>query len=197
MSDEATSIQDEFEAADLPLWPYALKISDPALQPLWLRWLNIVLQVASAVSQYITVVCFAVVLAIVFIGVFFRYVLNSPLTWAESLAMWFLIWMSFAGAPFPLQRGTHFMVEAFVKGVPRSAQLAVAIVTNLLVLAFCVILFWTGVSLTIQNLKATAPALDMPYAIPYASIPFGFSLMSLIVVRDLAELLLNFRPKRS
>ena len=37
-----------------------------------------------------------------------------------------------------------------------------------------------------------APVLGVPYAIPYASVPIGFFLMSLILVRDLVELGLNF-----
>lgn len=43
----------------------------------------------------------AVMTALILLQVFFRYVLNSPLVWAEELARLNMIWMAFLGAAWP------------------------------------------------------------------------------------------------
>ena len=180
------------EAIDVALWPHELRVSDPAFHPFWLRWLNTFINVSTNILKYIAIGCFIILLADVFTGVVFRYVFNSPLTWSESLALWFLIWLSFAGAPYPLNEGTHFVVEYFVKVLPRRIQIWVAILIYILILGFCIVILKAGIWLTIENIQQISPAIYVPYAIPYSSIPIGFFIISLIIIRDLIELLLNF-----
>lgn len=190
-ADEAVEFLDE-----IPLWPHALRLTDPALQPLWLRWLNIFIMVSAKVLNQVAVMCFFIMLAIAFIGVVFRYVVNSPITWSDSLALWLLIWLSFLGAPYPLDQGTHYIVEWLVTKFPLRMQIWTAIVVNIMVLSFCVAIFWTSIWLCLINIRQTASPIELPYAIPYSAIPIGFFVICLIVIRDSAELLLNLYRRR-
>jgi TRAP-type C4-dicarboxylate transport system permease small subunit len=180
--------------ADVPLWPHDLRVRDRRHHPAWLVGLNRFVDVTTSGLKYVAVACLALLLLDVAASVVLRYVFNSPLTWSETIALWFLIWMTFAGAPHPLAQGTHYTVETFPKSLSRSAQIVLALVATALSLLFCLVVLWYGVSLTITNLRQMAPVLNLPYAVPYASIPLGFFLMGLILVRDLVELGLNFSP---
>jgi TRAP-type C4-dicarboxylate transport system permease small subunit len=179
--------------ADVPLWPHDLRVRERRHHPAWLVALNRFIDVTTSALKYVAVACLALLLLDVAASVVLRYVFNSPLTWSETIALWFLIVMTFAGAPYPLAQGTHYTVEAFPRSLSRSAQIVLALVATTLSLLFCLVVLWYGVSLTTMNLRQIAPVLGVPYAIPYASIPLGFSLMSLILARDLVELALNFK----
>jgi TRAP-type C4-dicarboxylate transport system permease small subunit len=185
-------VDPDFE--DVPLWPHDLRVRAQAFHPRWLTWLNRFIEIATGGLKYVAVACLALLLLDVSASVVLRYVFNSPLTWSETVALWFLIWMTFAGAPYPLAQGTHYTVETFPKSLSRPAQIGLALVATALSLVFCLVVLWYGVSLTITNLRQMAPVLNLPYAVPYASIPLGFFLMGLILVRDLVELGLNFSP---
>lgn len=173
------------EGIDRPLWPATLLPDLPA--PPWLRAFDRVLDALVKAGQAVAVMGFLLLLVIVTLGVFCRYALHSPLTWADNLAIWGMIWMVFTGAPAPLALSMHYTVEACVVKAPLPLQHALAVLTLVLMLVFCLLVTRYGLWLAEQNMRQIDPGLGLPYAIPYAAIPIGFLLMSLVLARRLLE----------
>ena len=157
--------------------------------PRWLRAYDDLLSIVVAVLASVGVVAFGLLIVIVVAGVFFRYVLISPLTWAETVGLWSFVWVVFLGGPGPLMRGTHYTVELLVLQVPRSLQRAVAFLTLVPALVFCATVAQFGVWFTVQNLRQVDPALGQPYAISYGVIPICFGVMTAIILRDIVALI--------
>jgi TRAP-type C4-dicarboxylate transport system permease small subunit len=165
------------------LWPFLVVGHDPRPRA-WLRAYDAVLKVLVRIAEAIAVVAFFLMFAIVVYGVYCRYFLNSPLTWAETVAVWSVVWMVFVGAASPTAAGTQYVVEAFIVKLPPAVQIVTALVLHTLVIVFCALVVREGTWLTIQNIHQIAPAPTVPYAISYAAVPIGFGLMGLITIRD-------------
>jgi TRAP-type C4-dicarboxylate transport system permease small subunit len=169
--------------AERPLWPYLVVGNDPRPRA-WLSAYDAVLKVLVRIAEAIAVLAFLLMFAIVTYGVFCRYFLNSPLTWAETIAIWSVVWMVFVGAAAPTASSTQYVVEAFIVKLPPGVQMATALVIHTLVILFCAVVVREGTWLAIQNLHQIAPAPTVPYAYSYAAVPIGFGLMGLILLRD-------------
>ena len=177
-------------STERPLWPFLVVGSD-AQQPLWFRRCDTALLFLLLIARAVAVTCFVLVFAVVVAGVLYRYGLNDPLTWSETIALWALIWMVFVGAPVPLASSSHYAVEALVRKLPDVAQIWLALVLAILALGFCLVVARQGLWLAVQNMHQIAPAPQVPYAISYAAIPVGFSLMSLVLVRHIVAIALR------
>jgi TRAP-type C4-dicarboxylate transport system permease small subunit len=102
----------------------------------WATVLDFIRRIEEAAS----LAALGLMVLVVCIQVFFRYALASPLAWAEELAMILLIWIVFLGAGAFFIRRRHIQVDFFVDLLPPLGRKVFAIVANLLVAAFLVVL---------------------------------------------------------
>lgn len=105
-----------------------------------------------------------------------RYVFNSPLGWTEELAKFLMVWWTFLAVAVLAFRGKLLAIDAVLLPMaPRAAHitLAAAQAISAVIIGW---LAWLGVRLV--NLAGTqiTPALDVPYAVIYASLPLGLAL---------------------
>src|SRR2546426_7512750 len=62
--------------------------------------------------------------ALVTIGVFFRYIVNASLSWYDEFASYLLVWLSFYGAVVATYRGRHIGFETLAeRRGPRARRL--------------------------------------------------------------------------
>ena len=76
----------------------------------------------------------------VLLGVFFRYVVRSPLGWSEELSRYVMIWMALLSVALCIWRHEHVGVTMFVKKIPRIAAKALILVSNVMVMYFLFVL---------------------------------------------------------
>lgn len=105
----------------------------------------------------------AVESALVLAGVFFRYVLSSPLYWAEEAARLLLIWLSFVGAGLAFQRSQHISMDVLVRLCSRAARERVAAAVSLVGLAFCGTVIWQAVNVMASRWTRVSPVMGWPY----------------------------------
>ncbi len=77
-------------------------------------------------------------------GVFFRYVLRSPLGWTEELSRYLMIWMALLSVALCIWRHEHVGVTMFIKKVPRLLGKLTVFASNGLILYFLYILVFYG-----------------------------------------------------
>ena len=125
-------------------------------------------------------VLFLLMIIITFIQVIFRYVLNSALPWAGEITIFFFIWVIFLGASITLHKGLHIGVDIITNQLREKNKKIIYIFTNILIIIFCILIFFGSIPLVIDNFTQRSPALEIRLTYVYLSIPFSMIAMSWI-----------------
>jgi TRAP-type C4-dicarboxylate transport system permease small subunit len=100
------------------------------------------------------------IVAIMGAQVFFRYVLNNSLIWAEEVSGYLLVWISFLFLGAAFERGQLVAVEILHGRVGRRARVVMLVVGYGLALAFLGVIVVYGWRVAEFNALATIPAAD-------------------------------------
>lgn len=136
--------------------------------------------------EFLVMVVVAVLVVDVLWQVFTRFILKSPSTWTEELAVFMLIWVSLLGAAVALNRGAHLGIDYFVGKLSEKKRLYTEVFAFLCIAAFslCVMVIG-GITLVINTLKLgqMSPALSIEIGYVYLAVPIsGFFLLLYSVV---------------
>jgi TRAP-type C4-dicarboxylate transport system permease small subunit len=85
---------------------------------------------------------------LVSLGVFYRYVLNASLSWYDEFASFLLVWLTFYGAVVASYRRRHIGFEIVVEKLMPSTRKVVELIAESCVLGFQAVLFYHGWLLT-------------------------------------------------
>lgn len=122
--------------------------------------------------------------------VFTRFVLKSPCTWSEELAVFMIIWVALLGSAVALGRGSHLGVDYFVAKLPENLRIKCEILVFLLIAVFSLTVFiigGTNLVVSILKLGQVSPSLGVQVGYVYLAIPvsgFFMTLYSLIAVSE-------------
>ena len=130
-------------------------------------------------------VLFLLMIIITFIQVIFRYVLNSALPWAGEITIFFFIWVIFLGASITLHKGLHIGVDIITNQLREKNKKIIYIFTNILIIIFCLLIFFGSIPLVIDNFTQRSPALEIRLTYVYLSIPFSMIAMSWISLKKI------------
>ncbi len=123
----------------------------------------------------------SVMLIVAIINVFFRYVLNSPITWAEELECICLVWSTFLGAAAAYKLNLHYGMDFLVDHLPFTGKLFLRRTITFI----CIILFGFLTVLAVQFcLKATkiTAFFRLSYKVIDFSAVLGFASMTVYSV---------------
>ena len=152
--------------------------------------MNRILNRLIGVLDWWSMLLLVLMVVLVFLGVFFRYVLDSSLAWYDEFASYLLVWLTFYGAVSASYRGRHIGFDLVVNRFTPSPGRVARIVAELFVLGFQVVLFYYGWILT-QNMGSET-AVSLPWikmAWVYSVLPIAGGLMLLISLERLGHLL--------
>ncbi len=107
------------------------------------------------------ILMFWLLAVIVFLQFFTRYVLNDSLSWTEETARYFLILVCFLGSVSAMRRGSHIMIEFFIRALPPRIGKALAVISQFITCGFLVAMTWIGVELT-QKTRQKMISLPVP-----------------------------------
>lgn len=121
---------------------------------------------------------------LVFVNVVLRYGFNSNLAVTEEVGRYLFVWLTFLGAISAVVRNRHVRVDTFLLLMSVKLQRIVGIVSNLAMLACCVLILIGGWQLTKSNMSNYLPISDLPVATLYfASVPFSLIVGAILLVR--------------
>jgi len=125
----------------------------------------------------------AVALAVtVFIQVFNRFVLKTPLAWSEDLAMLLFQWMVFLGAALGVKRTRHFGIELVVKVLPAQVRHALELLVPLIIGIVAIIMVIQGITLLSFNTTRMYATMDLSYTWAYLPIPVSGVLILIYLI---------------
>ena len=127
----------------------------------------------------VAVALLAVTVILVILQVFFRYVLNSSLSWSEEAARYLFIWAALLGFSSSVEARRLFRFDMVAQRLPAAGAAACAGLYAVAAVAFLWALIVSGAALVSGTVSQTSPAIRLPMALPYAALPVGGLLIGL------------------
>ena len=129
-------------------------------------------------EAWVSVLLFWALAGVVFTQFFTRYFLNNSASWTEEIARYLLIGVVFVGASIGVAKNNHIQVDLLYRWVPAKAGRALAIVVDVVRIAFfaSMTLFTVQMMQKMGNYQMTI--VDLPMNIVYAVVLFGFAAMT-------------------
>jgi len=115
----------------------------------------------------------------VLIQIFFRYVLQSPLTWTEEASRYSFIWIVLLGAAFAVRRKEHVVMEVLVKRFPPSLQRYISLILNTIILISLIYLLPVSWRFFWFVKDVSAPTLKISWGFLFFSAPLSMALMTI------------------
>jgi TRAP-type C4-dicarboxylate transport system permease small subunit len=139
-------------------------------------------RVLRRVMEVTTVAMVAVYAVLILLQVFFRYALNSSLTWSEELVMYILLWSVMVGSAIATDRGAHIALNPLDPHLTPRWRRIRAIAADACTVSFCGILLYYGLILIVRTQMMTSPAAGIPMKYVYAAMPVGAALIIILSV---------------
>lgn len=144
-----------------------------------MHWLRSLDRVVARWERGAAVALLALTVIIVVLQVFFRYVLESSLSWSEEAARYLFIWAALLGFSSSVEARRLFSFEMLVARMSRTGKRVCAALNVLAAVAFLWVLVVDGSGLVARTFSQSSPAMGMPMAIAYAALPVGGILVAL------------------
>lgn len=120
---------------------------------------------------------FGAMTIVVILGVFFRYVVNAPLSWTEEVSRYLMIWGASVGISLGIRSGEHVGLTVILDAVKsKSMRMVFHTIIFILVLAFVGIMFTYSLAMTRDGKFMQTQSMSMSMLIPYAAIPVAMLL---------------------
>ena len=149
--------------------------------------------VLSRILEVIMVTILTIMVGLVFGNVVARYAFNSAITWAEEVARFLFVWLTFVGASFGLMKGLHLGMDMIVvRFSPRTRSL-IEVVNGFIILAFLGVWVIGGIHLIEANLTFMSPATGFSMGLVYMIGPLAAVLMGIESLGRLAASIKNLR----
>lgn len=141
----------------------------------------------------LTYCVYSVIIVTTFASVFFRYVLNDSLVWAEELARYLFVWLVFLGSAIAMRDGLHIGLDLLASSLRVRHRLVLDFAITTLVVVFLVFAIHASATVVQITMRNKSSAMEIPMGLVYLAIPVGCALMLLSSVRKLAQILASAR----
>lgn len=160
----------------------------PAAEPFrtLLRWLGRVEQTAG-------VVLMVIILALVLTQVFQRWLPGSGWAWTGEIARYAMVWTTFFMAGYLLAHDQHIAIKVVDYFLSIRALGAVKLLGHVLIAITCIVAVYATFDFMSNDRGQVTAAAQVPLAVIYAVVAFGFASTALravvvILVQDLPEI---------
>lgn len=133
------------------------------------------------IQTAIVVVALSLMIVVVGLQVFFRFVIKGSLPWSEELSRYLMIWTVYIGASLGAKEGAHIGVEAFISFLPKKLYKFACLVAGIISIIFCIVIAMLSFKVVqgIYNAGQLSPAMEIPMWWAYGAIPVGSVLMAI------------------
>lgn len=142
------------------------------------------------VERLLKQVCLFLVIGLsvlVFLSVFFRYLFNSPIDWADEVVGFFILGLTYIGSAVACGRRSQIYVEileSVLKKKPGALKW-LRIVTDAVVMIVLTLMAYVGMQLCIDCRAQKTGILLLSYFWVYLIMPVGVSFMVLMMIKRL------------
>jgi TRAP-type transport system small permease protein len=138
-------------------------------------------------AEWLLSAIFGAAVCIALVQVFYRYALNTSLSWSEEAQIFGHIWIVFLGIPVAYRRGAHMYIETYCDKLPPKARSVFNLLVELLWAAFAVSLMVLGWMVARVAHLQESPGLEVPMSYPYSGMVLGGAYLLLVALRRLVS----------
>ncbi|MDM3063238.1 TRAP transporter small permease [Citrobacter sp. CK180] len=138
------------------------------------------------ISMWVAGLALLIMVAVIPVGIFARYVMNSALSWPEPVAILCMVTFTFVGAAVSYRAGSHIAVSMVTDRLSEGAQRICFIVADLMLMAVSLFILWYG-SLLCYDLWEQ-PVAEFPLLSAgenYLPLPVGSSITLLFIIEKI------------
>lgn len=139
--------------------------------------------------------CLAILMAamvvVIAAQVWYRFVLNDPLSWSEEAGRYLFVWISFMGAAAGVRYQVHLGIDLMDKLLSPAAYRVVVIVVNLIIQIFLLMIVYWGFKILGIIRFQESPSMHIPMWYPYMAVPVGAIFMLINSLRVTAAAIRN------
>lgn len=138
-------------------------------------------------EEFILVISFIILVTLVVLQVFFRFVINLSIGWSEELARYLLIWIAWIAASYAVHKSAHIRVEVVKDLFKSTAKKIIELIVLLISFGFAVFLAVEGTRfvLAIKLTQQVSPSLEVDMWIIYLAVPIGGILMGFRFIQQM------------
>lgn len=138
-------------------------------------------------------------IAIVILDVVMTYVFHEPLEWALEISEYALAFIAFIGAGWLMREEGHLRFDMILERLPKRARAVMEVLVSVICLTVSIVIAWTALGITMDLLAKgtlTVSILQLPRWILIVSIPIGFTLLALQLIRRSFQHMQVFKESR-
>ncbi|MGI6034174.1 MAG: TRAP transporter small permease [Limnochordia bacterium] len=143
---------------------------------------------ATTFNQVVDFLCatmMLVMVAVVFLQVFFRYVLVSPLGWTEEVGIMTMIWTTFIGSYMAFRDNKHMRISLVYDRINPNQKRFVSLTGNILMIIMNIFIFIYGLNFVDAFKNMKSPYIGLPMKYVYSLIPIGAVLWTMQLLVDI------------
>lgn len=106
-------------------------------------------------------------------SVFMRYVMNKAPTWSEELTRYIMVWAALLGMGIASRYNKHIGLSDLVVKLWGRWTNTIHTIGDMLSAFFWILVFITGISITLMVAPQRSPSMNLPMWIAYLSVPVG------------------------
>ena len=142
-------------------------------------------------------ICFVLMLSIILLQVFTRYVIKHPIPWTEELSRFAYIWAIFLGAVIAQKSRSHMVVSVVLEKMSPRVKSVFETFSDLV----SIIILFLVLSGTIMMMRRTygvlASTIPMSYSYVYLALAIGSFLMMALLLKDFMKIVVSFFSRRN
>jgi TRAP-type C4-dicarboxylate transport system permease small subunit len=136
------------------------------------------------ISKFVVLLIFLLSL-LLGVAVFYRYALNDSIYWSNEVARYLLAYIVFLGSTMAHKHKTHIRIDMIFTYISDKMRKNLEIIIGLLFITFWVTIMTGCIKLFPLFMMQTTATLQIPYAIPFASLPISAVIWILYCVDDI------------
>jgi len=122
-------------------------------------------------------VLFGAMTLVVLLGVFFRYVLNTPLSWTEETSRYLMIWGASVAVSIGIRENEHVGLTVLMDALKsRTLKRILATIVFLVVLSFLVLMLVYSAGMAKEARTRASTALGISMFLPTLAVPVAMAL---------------------
>ncbi|MFE4112973.1 MULTISPECIES: TRAP transporter small permease [Kosakonia] len=156
---------------------------------------SLLMDILYRISMWIAGLALLIMVAIIPVGIFARYVMNSALSWPEPVAIICMVTFTFIGAAVSYRAGSHIAVSMVTDRLSEPLRKMCFVVAELMLLAISLFILWYSSALCAELWEQ--PVAEFPLFTAgesYLPLPIGSAITLLFIVEKMLFGAQHHRP---
>lgn len=153
--------------------------------------LNTVFDIMDRCINWFLAVLMAGMVVIISAQVWYRFILNDPLSWSEEAGRYLFVWISFMGAAAGVRYQVHLGIDLMDKLLSPGVYRWVVVLVNLIIQIFLLMIIYWGFKILGIIQFQESPSMHISMRYPYMAVPVGGIFMLINSLRVMLAALQN------